>query len=95
MTSPQNPGAGVEERGDVEPGCDLTDLPARGEIRIIDGKRCRFIERELEGDKWEVLEPVAPPPPPPPPQLRGCICPPGSEMTCQGPLCPRRPLYSW
>lgn len=20
----------------------------------------------------------------------GCICPPGSEKTCQGPLCPRR-----
>lgn len=32
-------------------------LPAPGEIRIIGGKRCRFIERELEGDKWEVLEP--------------------------------------
>ena len=22
----------------------------------------------------------------------GCICPPGSERTCQGPLCPRRPI---
>lgn len=22
---------------------------------------------------------------------RGCICPPGSEATCQGALCPRRP----
>lgn len=22
----------------------------------------------------------------------GCICPPGSEKTCQGPLCPRRPV---
>lgn len=31
--------------------------PARGEIRVINGNRCRFIERELEGDKWEVLGP--------------------------------------
>jgi hypothetical protein len=29
--------------------------PAPGEIRIINGHRCRFIERELEGDSWEVL----------------------------------------
>jgi hypothetical protein len=21
---------------------------------------------------------------------QGCICPPGAEATCQGPLCPRR-----
>lgn len=26
-----------------------------------------------------------------PPQQHGCICPPRSEETCQGPLCPRRP----
>ncbi len=32
--------------------------PVRGEIRTIDGNRCRFIERELEGDKWEVIGPV-------------------------------------
>jgi|GEM_PF-2476085 len=32
--------------------------PVRGEIRVIDGNRCRFIERELEGDKWEVIGPV-------------------------------------
>lgn len=32
--------------------------PVRGEIRIMDGMRCRFIERELEGDKWEVLGPA-------------------------------------
>lgn len=35
--------------------------PVRGEIRVIDGNRCRFIERELEGDKWEVLGPAAHP----------------------------------
>ena len=23
---------------------------------------------------------------------RGCICPPGSEQTCQGHMCPRKPL---
>lgn len=22
----------------------------------------------------------------------GCICPPTSELTCKGPLCPRRPI---
>ncbi|MEN5112803.1 hypothetical protein ABE453_02180 [Brevundimonas diminuta] len=32
--------------------------PVRGEIRVIDGNRCRFIERELEGDKWEVIGPA-------------------------------------
>lgn len=26
------------------------------------------------------------------PAPHGCICPPGSETTCQGPLCPRRPI---
>lgn len=26
------------------------------------------------------------------PQSHGCICPPGSEATCQGVMCPRRPL---
>lgn len=25
-------------------------------------------------------------------QITGCICPPGSEMTCQGPTCPRKAL---
>lgn len=33
--------------------------PVRGEIRVIDGNRCRFIERELEGDKWEIIGPAA------------------------------------
>lgn len=32
--------------------------PIRGEIRVIDGRECRFIERELEGDKWEIIGPV-------------------------------------
>jgi len=31
---------------------------------------------------WERYAPLS--------QPRGCICPPGSEKTCQGPLCPRR-----
>lgn len=34
----------------------MENSPRRGEIRTIDGKRCRFIERELEGDKWEVID---------------------------------------
>ena len=25
---------------------------------------------------------------------RGCVCPPGSEKTCRGPLCPRQPIGS-
>lgn len=37
-------------------------MPKRGEIRVLDGMRCRFIERELEGDKWEVLGPASPSP---------------------------------
>lgn len=37
--------------------------PVRGEIRVIDGNRCRFIERELEGDKWEVIGPATHPAP--------------------------------
>ncbi len=32
---------------------------------------------------WEVPQPQ-----------QGCICPPGSEKTCQGPLCPRRPVVA-
>lgn len=31
---------------------------------------------------WQV--PIAQPKP------HGCICPPGAEKTCEGPLCPRR-----
>jgi len=34
----------------------MSDCPTRGEVRIINGKKCRFIERELEGDKWEVID---------------------------------------
>lgn len=29
-------------------------------------------------------------PPGPQPMQMGCICPPGSEATCKGTLCPRR-----
>jgi hypothetical protein len=32
--------------------------PKAGEIRVLGGQLCRFIERELEGDKWEVLGPA-------------------------------------
>lgn len=24
--------------------------------------------------------------------VMGCVCPPGAEKTCQGPLCPRRAI---
>ncbi len=46
------------ERPDIEPGVDTANCPMLGEIRILNGNRCRFIERELEGDKWEVLGPA-------------------------------------
>lgn len=36
--------------------------PELGEIRTVDGRRMRFIEREAEGDKWEVLDTVTPAP---------------------------------
>lgn len=26
------------------------------------------------------------------PVSHGCICPPGAEQTCAGPMCPRRPI---
>lgn len=32
---------------------------------------------------------VLPPPVPP-----GCICPPGANLTCEAPLCPRKPAPS-
>lgn len=41
-------------------GAGSTAPPTRGEIRVIGGKRCRFIESELEGDKWEVLDDPSP-----------------------------------
>jgi hypothetical protein len=31
---------------------------------------------------------------PPTPSLPGCQCPPGANLTCQAPLCPRKPLQS-
>lgn len=43
-------------------------------------------------DPWR---PVGPPPNTgsgvqPAPQPMGCICPPGANLTCEAPLCPRR-----
>jgi hypothetical protein len=29
------------------------------------------------------------------PVQAGCICPPGAEISCRGPLCPRRPPSDW
>lgn len=34
-------------------------------------------------------------PPVPTTVLQGCVCPPGSEKTCQGALCPRKPFVSF
>jgi hypothetical protein len=34
--------------------------PAFGEVRVFGDKICQFIERELEGDKWEVVGFVSP-----------------------------------
>jgi hypothetical protein len=51
----------AEIRSDIEPRVDPTDCPKPGEIRILGGDTCRFIERELEGDKWEILGPAQPP----------------------------------
>ena len=46
--------------------------PVCGEIRVIDGNRCRFIERELEGDKWEVIGPADSDPAASPERCNGC-----------------------
>jgi hypothetical protein len=27
-----------------------------------------------------------------PPNQPGCICPPGANLTCQAPMCPRKPI---
>lgn len=53
------------------------------------------VERRRRAARY--FDPINPPwppntsfPPPPPPIPQGCICPPGAELTCQGPFCPRR-----
>ncbi|WP_312218890.1 hypothetical protein [Brevundimonas sp.] len=46
--------------------------PVCGEIRVIDGNRCRFIERELEGDTWEVIGPADSDPAASPERCNGC-----------------------
>lgn len=28
------------------------------------------------------------------PEVRGCICPPGANLTCEAPLCPRRNVFA-
>lgn len=39
--------------------------------------------REYEGKRWPVYVQS---------HTQGCVCPPGSEATCQGSFCPRQPL---
>ena len=39
-------------------GVEDDPCPKRGETRVINGSLCRFIEREIEGDKWVVLGPA-------------------------------------
>ena len=42
-------------------GCQSnTEAPKIGEVRLFGEKICQFIERELEGDKWEVVGFVSP-----------------------------------
>jgi hypothetical protein len=48
----------------------MTDSPIPGEVRMMGGKEYRFIERELEGDKWEA---VASPIPAAPSDVAGAI----------------------
>lgn len=50
----------AEPRLLVDPWADLGEepCPSPGELRVINGQRMRFIGRELEGDKWEVLGPA-------------------------------------
>ena len=60
-------------------GDPLCPCMMRG-VKIRDGRYIR------EDD----LGPVKPDPAPVV-SAQGCICPPGSEATCQGPFCPRKP----
>lgn len=39
----------------------VRERPKRGEIRVIGGKRSRFIEADDRGDVWEILDVVTPP----------------------------------
>ena len=39
----------------------LGGCPKLGEVRVFGDKICQFIEREPEGDKWEVVGFVSPP----------------------------------
>lgn len=49
-------------------------------------------------DKWTEAQRLAQmrwgvmPPPPVTAAPPGCICPPGANLTCQAPDCPRKPL---
>jgi hypothetical protein len=47
--APANPAAPEPSSTDTE------NAPKPGELRLFGGQLCRFIERELEGDKWEVI----------------------------------------
>jgi hypothetical protein len=47
--APANPATSEPSSTDTE------SAPKPGELRLFDGQLCRFIERELEGDKWEVI----------------------------------------
>ena len=73
-----NTTAAVSTAGDWCPACLTRHMP---------GMRCH---------QWPVSVPSYPmlPSCPMQPMLaqRGCVCPPGSEATCRGPMCPRQPI---
>lgn len=56
---------------------------------------CRMRGLRKENGRWvEAIDhgPVQPTLSEPRLATVGCICPPGAEKTCQGPLCPRKPV---
>lgn len=59
-------------------------------MRNVVQRNGRYIK--IEQDLGPVKQPLVTPVPWTASQ--GCICPPGAERTCQGPLCPRKPLGS-
>lgn len=58
------------------------------QMRNVIERDGRYIKREQ--DLGPVTTPVVTPIPSG--VTQGCICPVGAEKTCQGPLCPRRPI---
>lgn len=77
--------------GEQESYANLSEPPA---AKLADragqggGYRCRQGAPKWACDQWCMCGGVKAQP------AIGCICPPGADLTCQGPTCPRRPIIT-